>query len=216
MYWCPQCTVSKWPNEMPWMLLWKGETCPVSQKTQQCQSTYCCLSLCCCLASEKTEINNSRSSQSHQVTRSFPCSAGGGLMRVCVCEMRLQFGVKEERKLKQRETSAVPLHLMAVLGVKSVCLADWMWGCLHNKGISFSQRWPSTCLLNEFDIAMDTLAGGRLRGNTHAGAFKDDMHIHAVNQTIIVMYCISTYCNLCVPNAQMLLYISALEYSFFC
>lgn len=39
-------------------------------------------------------------------------------------EMRLRFGVKEERKLKQREAPAVPLHLLAVLGVQSVCLVD--------------------------------------------------------------------------------------------
>lgn len=78
-----------------------------------------------CLASEKTEMNNLRSSQSHQVNRSFPCSVGEGFnVGLYVCGMRLQFGVKEERKLKQREASAVPLHLLAVLGVKSVWLAD--------------------------------------------------------------------------------------------
>lgn len=81
-------------------------------------------------------------------------------MRVLLStEMRLRFGVKEERKLKQREAPAVLLHLLAVLGVQSVCLADWMCGCLHNKGISFSQSWPSTCLMpNEFDIGMDTVS----------------------------------------------------------
>lgn len=51
----------------------------------------------------------------------------GAGVYVCVLlstEMRLQFGVKEERKLKQRVVSAVPLYLLAVLGLKSVCLAD--------------------------------------------------------------------------------------------
>lgn len=101
--------------------------------------------------------------------------------------MRLQFGV---RGLRQR---AVPLHLLSVLRVTSVCLGHWMWGCLHNKGITFSQRWPSTCLPNEFDIGMDTLSGGSLGESAHSRAVRDDSSFPAVNQTAVHCYGLRIY-----------------------
>lgn len=86
-------------------------------------------------------------------------SPGHCVMCVCVIIRWDEITVWGERgeKAHTREGFALSLHLLAVLGVKSVCLADWMWSCLNNKGISFSQRWPSTCPLNEFDIDMDTV-----------------------------------------------------------
>lgn len=62
------------------------------------------------------------------------------------------------RPLRQREACTVPLHLLSVLGMKSVGLAHSLRCCQHNKGVTFSQRWPSTCHPNDSDIALDTVS----------------------------------------------------------
>lgn len=161
--WIYLWTYRKAIDEMPSLLSWKEV--PANQRTLQGQSACCCLSSCVRPPKGQKWIiqghHNLIRSPGHFLFQWVEVYCVWG-MCVCVCvllsaEMRLQFGVKEERKPEQCEASAVPLHLLAALGMKSVCLADWMWGCLHNKGISFCQRWPSTCLLNEFDIGMDTV-----------------------------------------------------------
>lgn len=175
----------------------KKKACPVSEKTLQSLFVWP-------LERNNLIIQSISISSCHLVSPLFSgrgqFNVGAGVMKI-----RLQFGVAEESKLTQSEALFVPLRLPAVLRMKPVCLGAWMWGCLHNTGISFSPRWPPTCLLNEFDIDMNSLSGGSLRGNS--GAFQDDRLSIAVNRwRCSVMDCKwanDAYCCLIALNAEM-------------
>jgi len=89
-----------------------------------------------CSAAEKTQINNSSSSRSHQVSGSAPHRGGGGMIHYTSEEMRLQFGWKGEKAHTQRPLLS-------------------LWGSwTDDNRINIRQRWPSTCPLNEFDIGI--------------------------------------------------------------
>lgn len=144
-----------------------------------------------CLTSEKTQVNNSRSSQSHQVTRSFPCLVAEGLMWVWVCictcyyQQRWDYSLvwkRSECSNKERPILSLSIYWLSLGWSQSVWQTECEAVCTTKVSVSVRSGHQLVCLMS-LTLAL-TLSGGSLRGNAHSTAFKDRV-FHAVNQTAL-------------------------------
>lgn len=170
---------------MCWMLLWKkSHLVKLSQTTLHCQSVHMS-------GFWKRQINNSRSSQSHQVTGSHPHLLSEGLICLCVCggvcefvQQRLDYRLvwnRRESSNKDRPWLPLSTYWLSLGCSQSVSQTECEPTCAAKVSVFVKGGHQHVCLMS---LTLPwTLSGEHLRGSAGSRAFKDDRCFRPVSQT---------------------------------